>query len=154
AALAAFIARSRAAAAARAGEPMSSKVPALMMRALTPDELRAATTGARLDELLAALDDPRVEIRLNAVRVLGLRGAAAAGAAPAFAVATRDVDAPIRLESVTALGMLARTGVAAAPALVRALGDADPAVVAAAEAALAEQGGAVARTLIDSLEVA
>lgn len=154
AALAAHIARSRAEAAAKADAPMPSKVPALMMRALTPDELRAAATGARLDELRAALDDARVEIRLNAVRVLALQGAAAGGCAPALAVATRDLDPTVRLESVSALAALARTGVVAAPALTRALGDVDPAVVAAAEAALAEQGAAAAQTLVDGLEVA
>ena len=153
-ALAAYIARSRAEAAAKAGAPVPSKVPALVMRALTPDELRAAATDARLDELLAALDDARIEIRLNAVRVFALRGAAAGDAAPALAVATRDVDATIRLESVRALAALAKTGVVEAPALVRALGDPDPAVVAAAEAALAEQGAAGVQTLVDSLDVA
>ncbi len=151
AALAAYVARSRAEAAAKAGQPMPSRVPALMMRALTPDELRAAATGARLDELLAALDDPRAEIRLNAVRVLALQGAA--DSAPALAVATRDADPTIRSESVRALAALAGTGVVVAPALARALGDVDPAVVAAAEAALAEQGAAAAQALVDSLEV-
>ncbi|HZJ64568.1 MAG TPA: HEAT repeat domain-containing protein, partial [Kofleriaceae bacterium] len=143
AALAAYIARSRAEAAARAGGAEPSKVPALMMRPLTPDELRAAATDARLDELLAALADPRAEIRLNAVRALALQGAAAGDGAPALAVATRDVDPTVRVESVTALAALARAGVVSAPALVRALGDSDPAVVAAAEAALVEQGAAV-----------
>ncbi|HMG55025.1 MAG TPA: HEAT repeat domain-containing protein [Kofleriaceae bacterium] len=152
AALAAYQARSRAAAATKAGQPMASRVPALMLRALTPDELSAAVTGARLDELLAALDDPRVEIRLNAARVLALQGAA--DGAPALAVATRDPDPTIRVESVSALAALARIGVVVAPALARALGDADPAVVAAAEAALAEQGTAAAQALVDSLEVA
>lgn len=154
AALAAFLARSRAESAAKAGTPVPSKVPALAVRALTPDELRAAATGARLDELLAALDDARAEIRLNAVRVLALQGAAVGDGAPALAVATRDVDAGVRLESVRALAALAATCGVAAPALARALGDADPAVVAAAEAALAAQGAAVARTLVDSLDVA
>ena len=154
AALAAYMARSRVEAAARAGAPTPSRVPALLVRALTPDELRAAATGARLDELLAALDDPRVEIRLNAVRVLAQQGAAAGGGAPALAVATRDVDPTIRVESVRALAALARAGVVVAPALARALGDADPAVVAAAEAALVEQGAAAAQALVDSLEVA
>jgi HEAT repeat protein len=154
AALAAYVARSRAEAAAKAGEPMPSRVPALMTRVLTPDELRAAATGARLDELLAALDDSRVEIRLNAVRVLALQGAAAGGGVPALAVATRDLDPTIRLESVRALAALAGTGGVAAAALVRVLGDADPAVVAVAEAALAEQGAAAAKALVDSLDVA
>ena len=152
AALAAYIARTRAAAAAKTGQPQPSKVPALMMRALTPDELRAAAIGASLDEVLAALDDPRVEIRLNAVRVLALHSAA--DGALALAVATRDLDPTIRVESVTALAALARTGVVVAPALARALGDADPAVVAAAEAGLAEQGAAAAQTLVESLDVA
>jgi HEAT repeat protein len=154
AALAAYIARCRAEAAVKAGEPMPSKVPALAMRALLPDELRAAVTGARLHELLAALDDPRVEIRLNAVRVLALQGPAARDGAPALAVATRDVDPTVRIESVKALVALAKSGVVTAPALVRALGDAEPAVVAEAEAALAEQGAAVAQTLVDHLDVA
>lgn len=150
--LATYVARSRAAAAAKAGQPMPSRVPALMTRALTPDELSAAATGARLDELLAALDDPRAEIRLNAVRVLALQGAT--DGAPALAVATRDADPTIRVESVRALAALATTGVVVAPALARALGDGDPAVVAAAEASLAEQGAAAAQALVDSLEVA
>jgi hypothetical protein len=149
-ALAAYLARSRAEAAAKASAPVPPRVPALAMRALAPDELRAAATAAGLDELLAALGDPRSEIRRNAVRVLALQGAAAAGGAPALALATRDADPTIRLESVRAIGAL---GAGAGAALVRALGDADSAVVAAAEAALAEQGAAAAPALVDGLEV-
>lgn len=151
-ALAAYLARSRAQAAARASAPVPPRVPALAMRALAPDELRAAAAAAGLDELLAALGDPRSEIRRNAVRVLALQGAAAAGGAPALALATRDADPTIRLESVRAIGALG-AGAGAGAALVRALGDADSAVVAAAEAALAEQGAAAAPALVDGLEV-
>src|SRR6185295_5435130 len=113
AAIAAYLARTRAEAVAKAGQPVPSKVPDLLKRTLTPDELKAAAKDARLDELLSALDDLRAEIRLNAVRVLALQGAAAADGAPALAVATRDVDPTIRGESVRALAALAGTGVVA-----------------------------------------
>jgi hypothetical protein len=151
-ALAVYLARSRAEAAAKASAPVPPRVPALAMRALAPDELRAAATAAGLDELLVALGDPRSEIRRNAVRVLALQGAAAAGGAPALALATRDADPTVRLESVRAIGALG-AGAGAAAALVRALGDADSAVASAAEAALAEQGAAAAPALVDGLEV-
>ena len=154
AALAAYVVRTRAEAAAKAGQPVPSQVPALLLRALTPEEVNAAAAVATLGELLAALDHLRAEIRLNAVRVLARQGATAAGAVPALAVATRDQDRTVRVEAVTALAALATEPEVAGPPLVRALGDVDPAVVAAAEAALAARGAAVAPALIDSLAVA
>ncbi|HVV88565.1 MAG TPA: hypothetical protein VHE35_36225, partial [Kofleriaceae bacterium] len=126
-ALAAYAARARVEAAARAGQPIPTKVPDLFRRVLTPDELRAAATGARLDELLAAIDDVRVEIRLNAVRIFALQGADAAPAATALALAARDADPTVRRESVVALAALAKAGVDVAAPLVRALGDSDAA---------------------------
>lgn len=153
AAIAAFMTRVREAAAAHfrqlGGPPLV--VPELRTRALTPAELKAAAAVAPLDELLSALMAPTAETRLNAVRVLALQGDP--GAAPALAVATRDPDRTVRTEAVRALGTIGG-GAAASRALVHALGDGDPAVVASAEAALAEQGDAAATALVDGLDVA
>lgn len=150
--LATFLARTRAEAAAKAGL-VPPAVPELQERALTPGELTAAAAVAGLEELLRALGDPRVEIRLNGVRVLAQQAAAAPGRAAALAVATNDADRAVRLESVRALGALGPAGVEVAPALVRAVGDADADVAAAAEAALAGQGAAAAAALQDGLDV-
>jgi HEAT repeat protein len=155
AAIARYIARTRSVAAARrrSGQPVPAVVPELTARALTTDELRKAAAVAPLDELLLALLDARVEVRLNAVRVLALQGPAAASAAAPLGVATRDLDATVRAESARAIGALGDAGVLAAPALVRALGDDDAAVIAAVEAVLAAQGPAATAALLDGLSV-
>ena len=152
-AIAGYIARTRSEAAARrkAGQPVPAAVPELTARALTTDELRKAAAIAPLDELLAALADPRVEVRLNAVRVLALQGPAAAAAAAPLGGATRDGDPTVRAESARALGALGDAAVAVAPALVRALGDAAPEVRAAAEAVLTAHGAAATAALLDGL---
>ena len=152
-AIATYVARTRGEAAARrkAGQPVPAVVPELMARALTTDELRKAAALAPLDELLLALLDARVEIRLNAVRVLALQGPAAGAAAAPLGVATRDPDATGRAESARAIAALGDGGVLAAPALVRALGDDDAAVIAAAEAALTAQGPAATAALLEGL---
>jgi hypothetical protein len=152
-ALAAYLARTRVEAAAAAGRPVASKVPELLTRALTPDEIKAAATGARLDELLAAIDDVKADVRLNAVRVLALQGTAAAPSVSALGVATRDPDRLIRLETVGALSTLSADGLPVAALLVRALGDLDLRVAAAAEAALAKMGPAAAAALVEGLDV-
>jgi HEAT repeat protein len=155
AAIAALSVRVRAAVAARhkASEPPPPSVPELERRALTPAELDAAAKVAPLDELLRALEHPRLHARRNAVRVLALQGAAAASTARALAVLLRDPEDVVRLEVASALGKLGPGAIVAAPALVAALGDADPAVIAAAEAVLADLGPAAAPALAGGLDV-
>lgn len=155
-AIASYVARARSEAAARrkAGQPVPPAVPELTARALTTDELRKAAALAPLDELLLALIDARVEVRLNAARVLALQGPAAGPAAAPLGVATRDADATVRAEAARAIGALGEAGALAAAALVRALGDDDAAVIAATDAALTAQGPAATAALLDGLSVA
>ena len=132
----------------------ASAVPELELRVMTPAELEAAAAIAPVDELLRALEVPRVHVRLNAVRVLALQGAATAATVRALAVRLRDEDEGVRVEVARALGKLGPVAVFAAPALVRALGDGDANVARAAEAALAGLGDAAASALGDGLDTA
>jgi len=153
AALATLAARCRALVSARhkATEPAPPTIPEIERRALSAAELQAAAAGAPLDELLRALEEPRMNARLNAARVLALKGGGAA-TARALAVLLRDPEDTVRVEVAIALGKLGAAASVAAPALVRALGDSAPAVVAAAEAALADLGEVVAPALVDGLD--
>lgn len=137
----------------KTADPSPAAVPELERRALNAAELEAAAAVAPVDELLRALEVPRVHARLNAIRVLVLQGGAAPEIVRALAVRLRDADETVRLEVALALGKLGAPAVLAAPALARALGDAEPVVMAAAETTLAELGGAAAPALVDGLDV-
>lgn len=152
-ALATLAARCRALVSARhkTAEPAPPTIQEIERRALSPAELQAAAAIAPLDELLRALEDPRMHARLNAARVFALKGGGAA-TARALAVLLRDPEDTVRAEVAIALGKLGAAASVAAPALVRALGDSVPAVVAAAETALADLGEVVAPALVDGLD--
>ncbi len=130
--------------------PAALAVPALVERALTPAEITSAATVAPLDELLHALEHPRVHTRLNAVRVFAEQGPRAAASARAVAVLVRDPDSEVRREAARALGALGSAD--GAPDLVSVLGDRDLAVVATAEAALASFGEAASPALLAGLD--
>ncbi|CAN5480552.1 hypothetical protein BH11MYX1_BH11MYX1_23950 [soil metagenome] len=134
----------------RASVPAELVVPELVERSLTVTELANAAANAPLDELLHALEHPRVHVRLNAVRVFAEQGAKAAASARAIAVLLRDQDAEVRREAARALGTLA--AVVIAPELVTALGDHDATVVAAAEAAISSFGDAAGTALVAGLD--
>lgn len=155
-AIAKLAARTRAAASVRrkAMDLSGPAVPQLEQRTPTADELRAAANTAATSDLVHALSDGRLHVRLNAVRALALKGAAAAdpSTARALAVLLRDPDSTIRLEAALALGKLEAGAAAAATPLVRALGDADGAVAANAETALAGLGAAVTHQLVEGLD--
>ena len=135
----------------RTADPVPLGVPEIARRALSAAELRDAAAGAPLDELLAALENPRMHARLNAARVLAVRGGDEA-TARALAVRLRDPEESVRVEVAIALGKLGAAAACAAPALVAALGDVGPAVVHAAEAVLADLGHAASAALIDGLD--
>ena len=153
AALGALAARCRAVVSARhkTADPVPPTIPEIDRRALSAAELSAAAASAPLDELLGALANPRLHARLNAVRVLAVKGGDAA-TARALAVLLRDPEDTVRVEVALALGKLGAAAGCAAPALVSALGDVVPAVVAAAETALADLGDAAAAALVDGLD--
>ncbi|HEY4243378.1 MAG TPA: HEAT repeat domain-containing protein [Kofleriaceae bacterium] len=136
----------------KTAEPTPPTVPELELRLMTPAELQAAAGIAPLDELLGALTDARIHARTNAVRILALRGAAAASTARPLAVLLRDPEDTVRVEVATALGKLGHGAVVVAPALVRALGDKEAAVAQAAQSALAELGDSAAMALLDGLD--
>lgn len=154
AALGALRARCRAVVSARRKtvEPAQPAVPELEQRAMTPAELTAAAAIAPLDELVRALEVPRVHARLNAVRILALKGAADAPTARSLMALLRDPEDTVRVETAQALGKLGASAVVAAPELVRVLDDVDPLVVATAEATLAGLGAAAAPALVDGLD--
>lgn len=150
--LAALKARRQQAIAARrrASLPAELAVPELVERSLTATELARAAATAPADELLHALEHPRVHVRLNAVRVFAEQGPRAAESARAIAVLLRDREPEVRREAVRTLGALA--SVVVAPELVSALGDRDPTVVSAAEAALGGFGEAAGPALYAGLD--
>ena len=135
----------------KTAEPAPPAILGIDRRVLTPAELQAAAIAAPLDELLRALDNPRLNARLNAARVLAIKEGAAV-AARSLAVLLRDPEDDVRLEVALALGKLGAGATVAAPALVCALADRAPAVVAAAEAALAGLGDSVAAELVEGLD--
>jgi HEAT repeat protein len=143
-------ARSRAAATRLSAQAAVPTVPELELRELKPDELRAAAGVAPIAELLHALGAARIHARVNAVRVLALKGTAAAPSARVVSALLRDEEVSVRIEVAQALGTIGAD--AAAPALVRALDDAAPAVIAAAEASLAAIGEAAAPALLHGLD--
>jgi HEAT repeat protein len=127
-------------------------LPELERGVMTPPELTKVAATAPLDELLRLLDAPVVHVRLNALRVLSLQGAAGRETVNAVATRLRDGDASVRVETAKVLATLGGNAAAAAPALVAALDDRDPTVAAAVEATLAAMGAAAALALVDGLD--
>lgn len=136
----------------KTADPSPPLVPELEQRVMTAAELKTAAAIAPRDELLRLLDSPAVHARLNAVRVIALKGAAGLETVNALAAGLRDVDAAVRLEVAQVLAKLGANATVAVPALVPALEDSDPAVIAAAEATLAGMGDAAASALVDGLD--
>ena len=134
----------------RASAPAALAVPELVERSLTATELANASANAPLDELLHALEHPRVHVRLNAVRVFAEQGPKAAASARAIAVLLRDQDPEVRREAARAVAALGT--VVITPDLVRALGDRDATVVTAVEAAIGSFGDAAGPALVAGLE--
>ena len=134
----------------RASTPAALAVPELVERSLTATELANASANAPLDELLHALEHPRVHVRLNAVRVFAEQGPKAAASARAIAVLLRDQDPEVRREAARAVAALGT--VVITPDLVRALGDRDATVVTAVEAAIGSFGDAAGPALVAGLE--
>ena len=131
---------------------LTSLLPELERDVMTPAELAKIAASAPLDELLRLLDAPVHHVRLNALRVISLGGAAGRETVNAVATRLRDGDASIRVEAAKVLGALGANATAAAPALVAALDDREPAVSAAAEATLAAMGTAASLALVDGLD--
>ncbi len=139
----------------KTSDPAPPLVPELEQRVMAPAELKSAAAIAPRDELLRLLDAPVAHARLNAVRVLALKGSAGLETINALVSRMTDVDAQVRVEVATVLGTLganASVTVAAVPALVAALEDVEPAVNAAAETSLAGLGEAAAPALVDGLD--
>ena len=134
----------------RASTPAALAVPELVERSLTATELANAAANAPLDELLHALEHPRVHVRLNAVRVFAEQGPKAAASARAIAVLLRDQDPEVRREAARALAALGKAVIT--PDLVSALGDRDSTVVTAVEAAISSFGDDAGPALVAGLD--
>ncbi len=113
----------------RHGTRAARAVPKLV-EALADDRLWWAASRAlwkigrpAVPALLAALGEPRSEVRREAARTLGLIGAPAA--VPALAKALDDPDAVVRLKAGEALGRIGPPAEPAADALARLLGEPD-----------------------------
>jgi hypothetical protein len=107
--------RQHAAAALRAIRPKAAKAVPALAAALKEKDVRHAIAAA----LVAALKDPKDDVRHRAADALGKIGDAAV---PALAAALNDPDKDVRRHAADALGKI---GDAAVPALAAALNDPD-----------------------------
>ncbi|MBN1947228.1 MAG: HEAT repeat domain-containing protein [Bradymonadales bacterium] len=115
-------------------------------------ELKKQAKKLDVGRLVRALSDGRHLVRLNAATALGVLGTAAADAAPALALATRDEKAEVQQEAATALGALGADGVPVAiPALLKAMTDPKPEVVEAANNAIGALGAVAIDALVEGL---
>lgn len=127
-------------------------VPALEQRVMTEAELKAAAATAPRDELLRLLASSASHARLNAVRLIALKGVAGLEIVNSLVGLLRDTETSVRLEVAQVLAKLGANATVAVPALVSALEDRDPTVVTAAEAALVGMGDAAGSALLDELD--
>jgi len=106
-----------------------------------------------IESLVAALQDGRSVVRINAAMGLAVLGSDAGSAARPVAVLLRDTVPPVRVSAARALGALGASAFEVADALVAALGDPAPEVVEAAAETLAGLGNHALPALLRGLEV-
>ena len=100
--------------------------------------------------LIAALGDPRPQVRANAARALGRMGQSAASAVPALVTALRDGEADVQYAAARALGAVGATAEQTVLALVACLGEPGR-LSAVAGQALQESGRAAVPALATAL---
>jgi HEAT repeat protein len=133
-------------------DALPKHIPDFEDRKLSFSELSELATAIDVDQMIAALQDGRAHVKINAARALAVVGDKAGRAAREMGLLMRDSVVQVRREVARALGKLGPAALAAAPDLVGALGDAEAEVAEAAQDALDRFGPAAQDSLIKGLE--
>ncbi|HEY5948250.1 MAG TPA: HEAT repeat domain-containing protein, partial [Kofleriaceae bacterium] len=133
-------------------DALPKNIPDFEERKLTNSELAEYADVIDIDQMIAALQDGRDHVRVNAGRALAVKGAKAGRAATAMGLLMRDSVASVRRETAKSLGRLGAEAVAAAPDLIGALGDSDSDVAETASETLEAMGERVLEALVKGLD--
>lgn len=131
--------------------PPPITVPGFEEKPLASDDLDRSQL--RIDSLVAALQDGRSVVRINAAMGLAVLGHDASSTARPVAVLLRDTVPPVRVSAARALGAFGAGALEVADALVDALGDRAHEVAEAAAETLASLGDDALPALLRGLEV-
>jgi HEAT repeat protein len=112
--------------------------PAARQQALETLSTVRAIDALSMHTLMGALSDPSVEVRVAAIKGLGLMGFRAFQAVPKLIESLKDQSPAIREWSARALGYIGPGAMDAVPELTRLRADPEPKVRTAAEQALAK----------------
>jgi HEAT repeat protein len=131
-------------------DQLPKHIPDFEARKLGVSELADYGEQIVTDEMIYALSDGRVHVRINAARALAARPDPRG--VPSLGLACRDSAAQVRREAAKALAKQGAAALEAAPDLVRALSDAEAEVAEAAAETLAQLGPAAKDALLRGLE--